>query len=390
MALSPFIVPKREFRRMMEKTCAITTPLFFNSGSEDGGYDPRVYWPLDTHQFDLSGNDKHLVSLSADPAPESVSGRKLSKFSDYGGILGASLHFKNPSGAHYYDAGATGMYFGSITRQLTLYFSFPDYPTESELSLYEEYTVAPATYAARLAGGATSHLSGAVRRLFVRVTDDHEVLATIYDAAGAALMTLDSGILAGYPSNKTYRLILVEAGAFIGLVLDNKWFDRQTRPVLETTTLPTNFVSIGNAGNGHVDNVVVTEDITFASGQIDPAYPTDDFESDVAEPVRNTDGHLVSSLDGVDNIYEQIEVPCHATHIFGGGQRSAIENLKGFVEGVKADVMFVIPRLLDNGDRVVMTPSSFVEFENSRYEITGIQNAGGHDHHYQVFGRLTQ
>ena len=373
---------------MLDQTCILTTPLYFASGFEDGAYAPNTYWPLDAHTYDLSGMDRHLTSLSADPASLSISGRLRPKFTDYGGITGKSLQCYDQSGAHCYDANADGFFYKSAeARQLSLYFSFPLNLSDRICTLYEEYIVLPATYAARLAGGGVSHLSGAILTLKVEVVSD-AARVTFYDGNGAESVTIDIAGPPLYTPQHVYRIVVAELNDRVGVVFDGIWFGNQNRPSPVSTSLPTNFVALGSSGNVNIDNVVINEELTVSAAEL-AGSAGGEATFLVSEPLRDTHGHLTSVLSGVPQIYEQPDVPCHMTHIFGGGQRSEIESLKGYAESIKADTLFIIPRLLDDGTRVVITPSSYVLFQNQKYEITGIQDAGGHSNHYQVFGRIT-
>jgi hypothetical protein len=93
---------------------------------------------------------------------------------------------------------------------------------------------------------------------------------------------------------------------------------------------------------------------------------------------------LLDSKDtnGRDLGYADFEATflCHDTHIFGGGQRSSIEKLNLGREMTKNDRLIVC-----NMPLFGIKPHDVLIIEDSHYEVMAVQNAGGLNHHAQVF-----
>lgn len=396
LPVSRFLFPKRILSKMLERTCSIFRPFYWPFATTNPDVITSIlyiYWPMNGDIYDLSGFRRHITKLHYNPSDSEA--ESTTQFKDFGGVVGRSLYSRG-DGAHYYDTDGGGLFLNSqLPRQLDFYFSI-DSPTAATFFLYEEkfypnypdLTDTPA--APQLWTLVIKYLSTQAIQVYMQDGDGN----VVYDQTSSPITIT---------ARQAIRFTMVQTDTRMAWGINGAYLYNVARPDIGSDSPGVNYARfiVGDSGTttgATINNLFIcaTDETALDLLAVTPPPPT--FTTNC--PNRNTHGHLepviASSHAGVPfaligaSGYLQENVRCHATHIFGGGQRSGSEKVSDFREGVKFDVLIVVPKVNADGREIIVRENDKVNLGGVQYDVQLVQDAGGADHHWQVFGRVVK
>ena len=287
----------------------------------------RAYYPLDLHLYDLSGNAYNL-SLGATRPQFTKQGR-------VGGCAqltaSSSLEVTTPL---LYPSGST-------TRSLSLWFKATAYGT-----IYKEWNTANSAM------------------FTIAITSATQITVTCLDSAGATIYTQVFTYAVSTSSPINHLALVDNNGATITLYVNGASVGVVSAPPgAYSLTCSSSALGAGNFA-GLVDEVAAYN-VALSGANVTSLY---------SAPTRSTSGSLTPN-----STYTQSDLPCRASHIFGGGQRSTIESVTEMRQAVKGEMVVILeaPVLVQERDTLI--------YEGKRYDVTAVQDAGGMGQHHQVF-----
>jgi hypothetical protein len=378
----------RRFTSLLKDVMSVRKPVYVPLNLPGNNWLNILNWPMDRNFADHTGfPDRQGMILYEKDATGAVSGFRLVPCLEHRGLRGGGLRFMGADNplvevsdreSVVYGAGWEGdLGFGCVIS----FGLVPGYAASMMergiLRLFKSENPVPGLEDIQGTGSVFVYL----KALEIQPEVAHgllEIRVVVTDDGGTVVVDMAGGVL--YSNSRKTNLIQITCDPVAEqweLYIDGELvvFDSSSG----ASGVNVNTVHLGNGFDGVVDNLGIWNGLT----------PFEDTPADAGDLRAASglygigpDSEIESAMMNQESVRVIEEtVRCRITHIFGGGQRSFIEKLTENVQAVKADLLAVVPF----GTDVTELYQAIVN--GKCYEITGVQNAGGHNHHLQVFLR---